>query len=105
MSIFDNIGLGRPGVELDESKVEEAAIKGGASGFVERLKGKYATVLQPVETKECLNIDKNHPLRKIYDEWETRTDVSGEQSGLSLIFLNTILTDDQAEKDNDWSRG
>ena len=87
MSIFDNIRLGQPGIELDERKVQEAAIKGGASGFVERLKGKYATVLQPVETKECLNVDKNHPLRKIYDEWEIRTDVSGEQSGLSQYLL------------------
>lgn len=77
-SILENISLGRPDAELDETKVREAAVKGGAAGFVERLEGKYETVLQPIRTKSSIGLGANHPLMKELDEMERKTDVSGE---------------------------
>lgn len=98
LSILENIGLGRPDLKLDESKVQAAAVKGGAAGLVERLDAKYATVLHPVSTKGSLGVDKNHPLHKLEDDQEKRTDVSGEQVYNTFVEYTDLSTGGERQR-------
>lgn len=60
--------------------VKEAARKGGADGFIEKLADGYGTVLDPMVDSEQLNtwgIGEEHPMKKKMKELSKKIEISG----------------------------
>jgi ABC-type thiamine transport system ATPase subunit len=79
-SLGENIGLGYTPLREHESALEEAATKAGARLVLERMKDKMSTVLDPLSEYYQFNVreqDKDHPLKKVLEELQRPTEVSG----------------------------
>ena len=80
VSIRENIEFGLPGCTLSREDVEDAARKGGAAKFIEKLDKKYDTVLHPTNLSEYHgddNSEEEEQLKKLLDGVATWTNISG----------------------------
>lgn len=79
LPISENIGMGDVECVFDMRRIKEAAVMGGANGFIEKLDYAYEEVLQPMSTANATKwpLD-NDQLQKLWDEVERVKDLSGE---------------------------
>jgi ABC-type multidrug transport system fused ATPase/permease subunit len=76
-SIRENIAVGRPYGEASQVQIQRAARMGGAHEFISRFTDDYETTLTPLDTKVRYGLSGTQPLRKVYDEVEKETKISG----------------------------
>ncbi|KAJ6525313.1 P-loop containing nucleoside triphosphate hydrolase protein [Mycena vulgaris] len=76
---LQNIGLGNPHKISDTNVILEAARRGGADGFVSKLKQGFSTVLDPMTDQYCVHVDSSEktPLAKEWQKLAKTTDISG----------------------------
>ncbi|KAJ7784405.1 P-loop containing nucleoside triphosphate hydrolase protein [Mycena metata] len=80
LSLAENIGLGYPSQSSNMEMIRDAAQKGGADGFVSKLKQGYSTVLDPKTIQYSVNVttSDNTPLAKeALEKFEKSADISG----------------------------
>ncbi|KAJ7781791.1 P-loop containing nucleoside triphosphate hydrolase protein [Mycena maculata] len=79
LSLSENIGLGNPAQVSDTSTILDAAKKGGAEGFVSKLKQGFSTILDPqtVQYSVMVQASDKTPLSKEVEKLERTTDISG----------------------------
>ncbi|KAJ7486023.1 P-loop containing nucleoside triphosphate hydrolase protein [Mycena galericulata] len=79
LSLSENIGLGNPDQVSEPSTILDAAKKGGAEGFVSKLKQGFSTILDQQTVQYTINI--NHwdktPIAKEAEKMKKTTDISG----------------------------
>jgi ABC-type multidrug transport system fused ATPase/permease subunit len=80
LSLAENIGLGHPNQSSDMNLIIHAAQKGGANGFVSKLKQGFSTVLDPKTVQYSVNVDETDktPLAKEAGKLEKTIDISGK---------------------------
>jgi ABC-type multidrug transport system fused ATPase/permease subunit len=78
LSVGENIAMGRPESLSSQAEVEEAARRSGAHEVIAKFHNGYETLLGWNWTKAYTGLSDTHPLRKMYDKLEKKTDVSGE---------------------------
>ncbi|KAJ6585143.1 P-loop containing nucleoside triphosphate hydrolase protein [Mycena capillaripes] len=79
LSLAENIGLGNPNQFSDLDLIRDAAQKGGANGFISKLKQGFSTVLDPKTDQYSMHIESSGktPLAKEAERLEKTTDISG----------------------------
>ncbi|KAJ7442645.1 P-loop containing nucleoside triphosphate hydrolase protein [Mycena latifolia] len=79
LSLAENIGLGNPDKVSDTDTILDAAKRGGADGFMSKLKQGFSTVLDPKTVQYSVHINRadKTPLAKEVEKFETTTDISG----------------------------
>lgn len=72
--------MGHTHLLSDAESLREAATKAGALEVVERMKNNMDTILDPLADYYEFNVraqDKEHPLKKVLEELQRPTEVSG----------------------------
>ncbi|KAJ7644001.1 P-loop containing nucleoside triphosphate hydrolase protein [Roridomyces roridus] len=79
LSLSENIGLGNPARASDHDLVREAAKKGGAEGFLSKLKEGFSTILEQYTEQYTVNINTSDktPLAKEAEKLKKTADISG----------------------------
>ncbi|KAF7365059.1 ABC transporter ATP-binding protein [Mycena venus] len=79
LSLSENIGLGHPKQFSDENIILDAAQKGGANGFVSKLKQGFSTVLDPKTDQWSMHVETTGktPLAKEAQKLKGIVDISG----------------------------
>ncbi|KAJ7259596.1 P-loop containing nucleoside triphosphate hydrolase protein [Mycena haematopus] len=79
LSLAENIGLGHPNQSLEENLIHDAARKGGADGFISKLKEGFSTVLDPKKDQYSMHVDSKDktPLARAKDDLSKAIDISG----------------------------
>ena len=81
LSLHENVALGLPERKVTDAEVQEALRQGGSSGFMSKLKEGTQTVLEPITgAYSRFKGNGNDYLRKINDEIERRTELSGGET-------------------------
>ena len=85
ISLRENIALGLPECRIDEEftdkELKEAARKGGALGFIEKLENGLETILHPVKISDThFPGDTIDDLKALVEGREKTTDISGGES-------------------------
>ncbi|KAJ7189844.1 P-loop containing nucleoside triphosphate hydrolase protein [Mycena pura] len=98
LSLAENIGLGDSRRVADGDAITDAARRGGADGFVSKLKEGYATVLDPQTDWSTMHVKSSDgtPLAKEMEKLEKSTDISGT---IKLVIADegSSALDPQAE--------
>ncbi|KAH6893733.1 P-loop containing nucleoside triphosphate hydrolase protein [Coprinopsis sp. MPI-PUGE-AT-0042] len=85
LSLSENIGLGYPEYVHDEAMVREAARKGGADGFIDKLQERYRTL-------NLWNIGEGHPMKvkikEFGEEGKSRTFMRLQSGNVKFIAVD-----------------
>ncbi|KAJ7025386.1 P-loop containing nucleoside triphosphate hydrolase protein [Mycena alexandri] len=91
LSLAENIGLGYPSQSSNMDMIRDAARKGGADGFVSKLKQGYSTVLDP----KTIQL----PLAKEAEKFEKSADISGGERQRVVASKLTIADEGSSALD------
>ncbi|KAJ7147109.1 P-loop containing nucleoside triphosphate hydrolase protein [Mycena crocata] len=80
LSLAENIGLGNPEQVSDMNMITDAAKRGGADGFLSKMKEGFSTILDPKTVQYITSVDlldTNTPLAKEFSALKKTQDISG----------------------------